>query len=375
MEQKIYELPFIYDKNTENNSFHIFENTIFPNIGNTPRGCYDTINSKCEFNKTFDKCLDMCDKNDNCGYGIYLQNEINGDSVCLPMRTQAFPDANPVPYFLPSHEFSNETKVNSTAFLKKSKFTYPEQYTSRIAFDCPVYLVNSDTNKTLFTKNVGNDIVFLDGKNTPELEILPTFDTQHYPKYLYSFIRYGNEFFINSKETTLILNKNKDSNNFEWNIILNPSFEGQIPFKIVDLKNNKYTEHLRMFDTFNILYQDKYVLALDENDNLVSVDKDNIPNNYKINFTFIYAKTLNYCDGYNCVSLNKDENWNLKVSNDGKDNLMYKNNVVYYLNTCSLYCDYNRNFFVRFYRTYPKITVFIFVILAILIYYLKIRNL
>ena len=368
--ENTFEIPFVYEKKTDKDSFYMFEDTIFPDIGYDPRSCYDTIDSKCTYNLKLDECIDKCDKSNACGAGVFLENVVEDTTICLPFRTQTFPDANPIASLRSDHQLSEDYDFNSTTFIKKSKFSYPSSYSGYVSFDYPLYIVNSDTNKSLFTKQEGADIYFMDGKESPEIYMYPRYNIQNFPKYLYIFARFGNHFFLNLRNTTFVLQDDKN-NNLNWQIKLQPNIDEIKLFKITNIKSPQkyFAKPLEFYEDFNITYDDdKYIVALDSENKLVFVQKENLNDSHKINFKCI-PSVLYYCNDSKCVTLPDGENWNLSVSKDGKHNLLWKGKQVFIGNGCSLYCDYNKNIIVKFYRAYPWLFVSIFILLLFIILY------
>jgi hypothetical protein len=364
-----YDTPFIYEKKVGNDSFYMFEETIFPDVGNTPHSCYDTIDSKCTLNVSMDECLKKCNDDTMCGAGIYLQDISDGKSICMPFRTRIFEDANPITSVRTDYNIVSDYNINSTVFLKKSQYTYPMNYTGRVSFNSNVFLVNENTSLT--TKNSNQPITFLDGTNTPSLRIFPNYDVQNIPRYLYTFVRYGNEMMLNLTQTNLVLYKDKEKNAIEWQSKLGPKITPESLFTVTNVNEpDKFGKPLLFFDTFQILHENK-VLAIDENDTLTLIDKDNIDTNkYKINFKFV-PSVAHYCNGSKCETLPEEKNWDLTISKDGNDNLMWNGNQVFISKTCGLYCDYNKNIIAKLFRKSPRgFITFWIVLLCLILFYM-----
>ena len=71
----------------EPNDDYIVKDKIFPpNL--TTFSCRDTIDGFCRENLTLNECINLCDKNQDCSYGYYIQKGKN--SFCLPLMENMY---------------------------------------------------------------------------------------------------------------------------------------------------------------------------------------------------------------------------------------------------------------------------------------------
>ena len=240
------EKPQIY-----NDKWLIFSNSILEQLDTVD--CNDTIDGKCDRDKTFNECVKLCNDNSNCFYGYYISND--DENICVALRDlKEKIDVNPV-YKLRHKDIYPELKdYNVKTFIDKSKYDFPPLLANTIFLLDNFIIQNVETSNILENTN-STKINFGKDKNLI-IQITPAeFTSVHFSSEKYIVLKYGEKFNFNIPSTRLNIQKN--NNIFEWSNNTNTSF-----YLYPTMKGKKIGDNVHWSDTFIIKYEnDKFSLA------------------------------------------------------------------------------------------------------------------
>ena len=104
-----------------NDKWLVFKNSVFNELDTLD--CDDTIEGKCYEDKTFDQCIDVCDKSNLCAFGYYISRK-NNSNLCVPIKNPS--DSINISYRLRNQNIYPElddTVVKT--FLDKKVYQFP----------------------------------------------------------------------------------------------------------------------------------------------------------------------------------------------------------------------------------------------------------
>ena len=181
----------------------IFPNTIFSDL--TTMDCDDTIEGICYNEKTFDECIDLCEKSPECNFGYYISHLQNNRNICAPIR-DLLGNSNPA-YRLRSKNMYPEldTTVVKT-FINRNKYKFPPPEANTVFFMDNFFIENVETNTRLESSPLlgkSNIVKFeKDGNLQVQLfEIPPNLSAG----IQYVKLQYGQKFAFNIPRTTLVM--------------------------------------------------------------------------------------------------------------------------------------------------------------------------
>jgi hypothetical protein len=239
----------------------IWEKTSLDEMSYNRVGCSDSINGICLKNLSIKECIE---KSDN-GIGYHVKFK-NGESICVPVRTELYPNLNFV-YKLENQENHPEFKdVEVTTFLNKDVYHIPPHTPNAIFFFDILQLENVESELFLGSYPNTNEINFFEkeNKNIINVQLIPSYSFAS-SLIKYQEITYGDIFNIVLPGTSLILYRNPDNNLFEWREF--SRIEQQFTFQFSPLFKGLYAVEkentvVSYGDEFKIIYALSNIVTL-----------------------------------------------------------------------------------------------------------------
>lgn len=266
----------IYDIKTpelKNNKWLVFENSVFTDLDTLD--CDDTVQGKCYEDKTFDECLDVCNKSNGlCSFGYYIYRK-NNTNLCVPIQKLS-KTINMVYRLRNKTIYPELNDVTVKTFLNKNVFQFPPADANTIFYMDNFLFENVETNtivnntiisdiqkKTISKLNTNtNDVVFSNDGNLQihmlEIPISLSVGIQYVP------VKYGDKVAFNIPTTNLVMRPSVSENTLEWisrsfNLSTSTSFT-LIPLPDSDKKIGDYVSYS---DTFSI-HSNVFILGVNE---------------------------------------------------------------------------------------------------------------
>jgi hypothetical protein len=356
--------PYKYKKD-----WIVFNDTTFNFMNNID--CDDTVNGVCLKDISLDKCIDECAKLKS-SYGYY----INGDSigtVCVPIYTELHEDINPL-YRLRNADYYPVLKnVNVTSFVNTKKHSFPPNDEHTIFYRDILTLKNVKTNFTIGpgpgeTVDIGHIHMSKEEEGEHNIQITPViFYTskleQHTP------VKYGDYISIRLPGTTLTMSRFSDTNFLEWDTFSeNISPDNDIFIQIVS-KTKKPGENVKYDDEVQLIYNEKYVIYEDDEDESllkISLLKDD---NNSLNSVFKFISKMNtyYCNNGKPVKVGSD------IDRDANHNTNHntKHRHIFRTPECFGVCKYSNGSDIRLSgnNSWILFIVFIVVVLGVILFH------
>jgi hypothetical protein len=285
-----------------------YYNNVSPKVFSHPNTCHDSIEGKCLYGLSREKCQDYCKKND-CTYGFFVnKNQLTNqeisdihaensgrDSLCFTSLTRKI---HPL-------EFVEETKRDIDFFVKKGVFE--THYRGNIDF----------MDKVFMTTRAG-ELMF--GGQPLQVWKPYTIYVEH--------LRYGDSINIRKFMTNVYLFANICKHAAEFLHNSSIYFTNELDFFIMN-KEKAAGEFVKYGDYFYI--QTKNKLILTKNLELKYADPEILSlGGAEIYFKFSPEFDVFYCDGPgNCVPA---------AAADLNDSFKFRGNEVYRNNNCYLNC-------------------------------------
>lgn len=254
----------------------VFPNTVFSDINTVD--CNDTVENICYEDKSFDQCLEICDKSPDCSFGYFIKGERK--NICVPISNKKI-ENNPLYRLRYKDIYPKEMKhFKPKTFFDKDKIKFPPEEGNNVFYFDSVYLQNIETQKLLFIDKKRKPSFIDSGNNNLIVQII------HIPVNFssnaqYETVKYGSFIGLNIPKTTLVFRKEFSSEKLEWTS--RTELSEKSGFKINPVKNIK--DEVLYSDTFYLETND-YFLGVDDNGQ-----------------TILYEKTMSYLqaknEGYN----------------------------------------------------------------------------
>ena len=267
----------LYDINKpllKNDKWLVFPNTVFSEMDTVD--CNDTIESRCYEDKSFDQCIELCDKSPDCSHGYYVKG--SNKQICAPLL-QTKMQSNPLYRLRNEGIYPKEMKYFKTqTFFDKDKIIFPPEEGNNVFYFDDVYLQNVETKRSLFIdKNKQAKFIQKDEDQELIVQLL------HIPVNFaadsqYDTVQYGNVIGFNIPTTSLVFRKNISSLNTEWTSRNTSVLKNSSGFKINPVKNINN----------NVLYSDTFSLETDNY--FLGVSDEGVPALYEKKLTYQQMK-------------------------------------------------------------------------------------
>lgn len=255
-----------------NNKWLVFNNSVLSDLDTLD--CDDAIEAICYKDKTFDQCIDLCDKSGSCAFGYYIERK-NDSNICVPIKK---PDVTTnISYRLRNQNIYPELKRSHVkTFLNKNVYEFPPSDANTVFYMDNFFFENVETNtivnntilsdvskKTITKKIDTNDVEFSkDGDLQIHLLQIPislSAGLQYLP------VKYGDKVAFNIPTTNLVMRPKSYENTLEWisrSFNLGPSSS----FTLMPLpdSNKKIGDYVSYSDTFSIHSSSIFILGVNE---------------------------------------------------------------------------------------------------------------
>ena len=277
----------------------IFEDSVFENLETSD--CNDTMSGQCYEDKTFEQCVDMCQKNTHCNFGYYI-SDLKIPNICVPLHKHSI-YTNPV-YRLRNKDIYPELKnARIKTFIDQTKYPFPPKEGNNIFFMDNFEIQNVETGYWLNEspiKTNSKDVIFSEKKDN---DISLYVQTIRIPGGLsasvqYITLKYGELIAFNIPTTSFILRQSiNNPSKLEWfdrigNIQEHSSFEIH-PI----MPGKKIGDNILYSDIF-IIKSDVNILGLDPKSQEIKLYYETLAEakekSRKIIFSFIYNKIINF---------------------------------------------------------------------------------
>lgn len=308
--------------------------------------CDDTTHGLCVEDITLDQCIDKCEKfNKYCSFGYYVKTN-KGKTLCAPLRTELYPNLNPVSILSHKNIYPEFVEADVSTFMNSKVHPFPRNQANTVFYKDIMNLINTETNMSidsdteelrdgssiLFTPLTGNDrlnITFFPiDKNI--LNVAP-----HVP------VMYGDKININVANSALVMKKEDTTENIIWSQSLGTTTE-DFAFRILPVFRGKIGEPVAYGDKVMFTYAtDGFYVVVDSGvGNVLSLhsgDYDRILSigNYYPTFTLESRMVAYYCDTGMCKSVPM-----VKLNTDGLT-ATYKGSMTTRLRNCMGICSYS----------------------------------
>lgn len=240
-------MGFSLEKPGYKDDWIIFHDAILSSIKTAD--CNDAINGMCYDNKTFNECLEICDKSPECNFGYYLTSDEK--NICVPLKDFY---QNTTPYYrIRNKRVYRELKdSHSEVFVDREKYPFPPENVYKVFFRDTFCIKNVETGKILESSPISTetmDVVFEKDGNL-QLHILQIPENLSVGEN-YVIVRYGDTLTFNIPGTTLVTAEDRiHSEHISW---LHRSFslDDSAPFILVH-KTKKEGDDVEYSDIFYI---------------------------------------------------------------------------------------------------------------------------
>jgi hypothetical protein len=298
----------------------IFKNVTFPPFQH-PRGCSDTIESKCYRGDTLDECMKRCEKTGTeCGAGYYLKAP-DKPSFCLPLRTSFIPELNPIYDLRNKGQFENTDNLTTYSFINTDLFPYPPDDANVVFYTDRVILYNVERDISLAIIDPAS--LFVDFKKPAEgggkiIEIIRKYEDEKTV-----WVNFGDEIAFSVPETNLVLKANPELKLVSWTSQRTRTMTEADVFILRPLNPKRKKQRIYYGECFNIIQNHMNFVALNDHNNLEIYwdPKDKMVSKGRgITFKFIPVVEAYYCDKGVCkpIPLANTETDGVKSRFEGK---------------------------------------------------------
>lgn len=291
--------PYKHKKN-----WLIWNNTVLDNIHLSD--CNDTINSICLTNKNLNQCIDEC--KDECGAG-YLIKFKNGNTICVPSRTDTHPSLNPVYRLRNKNIYPEFDDVQISTFVNTQKNPFPPNQANVVFYKDIITIKNTINDMFISTSNKNPKLIYMDKTKQLNIQLIPS---QTFLAQISEFIplKFGDFFQISIPGTSLVAKISQNITNFiEWQSSDESVYGNDFSFHIIPLNNQKKNRDIVTFqDTFQIIYSNHSIVVFDLIQNKLKIlytNIDNIKSNPNLisSFQFVSKMIGYYCENNKCKSV------------------------------------------------------------------------
>ena len=238
----------------------IFEDSIFENLDSFD--CNDAISGQCYNDKTFEQCVDVCEKSPICDFGYYI-SDLKTSNICVPLYKQKN-YSNPV-YRLRNKDIYSEFKdARIKTFINQKEYPFPPKQGNNMFFMDNFNIQNVETGYWMNDSPMKKEYVVFSQKkddiplSVQAIRIPPGLSAESQ----YVTVKYGQKIAFNIPTTTFVLRESNDNTlRLKW---IN---------RITNLEDSDFEIHPILPDKNigdNILYSDVFIIKSD--DNILGID-------------------------------------------------------------------------------------------------------
>ena len=309
------------------NNFELYKNWSFP-IEEKEFSCLNTVKyiiNECHKNISLKNCIQICEKDENCDAGMYIENK--DKSVCFPYNTGSYPDLNPLNSIVAKNTIPKLKGFESTIFINGKKYEVPDYNSAKVYETDHVFLKNVETglymNHPTNYEEIYSDIKFSSRKDP----IVIIEDNQTRKKELKYLIK-------NFDKITFLIPKTffipyVFQSDIHWIQLFGDSDVDKKDFIQIRMNTNNFDDNVTYGQIFTLYYRN-YIVGLDSKNKLGLFLK---PTN-KISHKFVFEANWKgyYCKNKICKSVPFNQT-NIKNSK-----AIYKKSPVFRNKNCYNQC-------------------------------------
>lgn len=282
------------------NNWYVFPNSTLADLN--INDCANSITGKCEKTDTLQQCVNLCEKDNNCISGYFIETP-DKENICVPIHntTQDFET-----YVKLLHNIRNKNifpilKDMKSYIFTTSDYNYPPNNINNLLYIDNITIENINTHKSISLGNNNNNIVM--SSNPTYIRLLP-YQTEKNPL----MIRNGDSIVISIPNSTYVLRDVNNSLQWTSSILSNITEDSTLKIFTSD-KNKKIGDFLTYSDILYFTYKENPIIYDTDNNSLViqSMNIDNaISSNKNILFKISPKVTAYTCNKQTCepVELN-----------------------------------------------------------------------
>jgi hypothetical protein len=288
-----------------NKGFIVLEGKTYKDALKDPYSCYDTVRSQFYTNKTVKECQEICHTSDRCGAGYHIANK-KGDSICVPLRTNIFPDANPAYNIVDG----TDPELIYTTFIDVDKFEYPPK-DAGIVFCGDILRLNNVDNDSHVETAVQDEPIQFGSKGFVKMTIMDPNLFLNIP--LKQQLNYGDPIVIVLDGTSLVMmNDGSTDKRLKWLLRLTPDFNENQTFYLVSAEGKDIGDTVNYNDKFHIVRNGQVSCLVVNNDSNTLEDFGPGPEAAKYRglsstFSFTRASPLYSCVEGKCEEIDISE--------------------------------------------------------------------
>jgi hypothetical protein len=270
--------------------------------------CNDAMDGECYNNKSFNECLDMCEKSPVCDYGYFIANtkDPKARNICVPLKDRNIEGNNALYRLRRQSIYPEFEDATSTVFINKNTYNFPPIHANNVFFMDNILIKNIETDTFLgdspLNKKDDEQIHPRFEKNggliVHPLQVPP--DLTSGPQYV--TVKYGDLLIFNLPNTSLVMAPSTShTNNMEWTA-RSFNISRDIAYTIVPImKDKKIGDKVLYSDEFSIKWGVS-VLGIDlTHDSKIEILNYNSykhakNNNKNVTFKFIPKMKGWYCN-------------------------------------------------------------------------------
>jgi hypothetical protein len=300
----------------ERRSWLIFNKATISNL--EVFNCTSTVDGKCTYGMTLQECIDSADSTSGMGYFV---EPSSGKSICAHIDTSIHPRIDYTKILRNQSLYPALNSTESTVFLDAGKYKFPPNQANIVFYRdiMNLYSVNTglllggDKYKTDNLEPIGFDSV------ASGLNIILTYEKQiPIQGGIFVPVQYGDKFNIRIPSTSLVLQKDVDSDIFVWipSVSSSSITHNLFTFKIPEGK--KKGDSVVYGDRFELVYGVDTI----SNDEHMNMSVNNSPSDSHL-FEFVSKMIGFYCEDGSCKEIPID-----KIERDGERGLYKGKNIT-----------------------------------------------
>jgi hypothetical protein len=240
--------PYLYKE-----KWLIFPDTAFTKLDILD--CDDTIWGMCVEDVSLDQCIEQCNKfSKYCTAGYHVKTK-SGKTLCAPLRTEIYPDLNPVSIIQHKDAYPEFIDAKVSTFINAKVHPFPRNQANTVFYKDIMNLINVETNTSIDSseeslKN-GLPIVFNKGERL-NITFFPD-DINSLNVAPYVPVIYGDFVHINVANSALVMKKDDVTQEVIWSQSLGVETT-DLAFRILPISRGKIGEPVAYGDKIMFTY-------------------------------------------------------------------------------------------------------------------------
>lgn len=289
------------------NNWYIFPDTTLEDL--TINDCFNTTSGKCEKTDTLSQCIDLCEKDENCISGYFIETP-DKKNICVPIHNTSQDYES---YVKLVHNIRNKNIFPILKNMKSYVFTtteykYPPANIKNLLYIDNVTIENVYTKKSIALDPNNNSIIMSDKE--VYVRILPWETDKNL-----ILVKNGDNVIIVIPNTTYVLRTANNILKWTTSILSNNTDDSKLKIFSSD-KNKKLGDFLTYDDTVYFTHNNNPIVYDTETNSLViqSMSIENtIASNKNIYFKLNPKVVGYYCNKNTCTPIELDTDRDFSV--------------------------------------------------------------